>query len=105
VSPAAFPGGCFFASALAEVDMQPGPVRDRLVGVLSEWLERLEAAVRKAQAEGSIDSAEDPAQLAFEVEAALLLANTQFVVGRTREPIERVGRAVDRRIRAAASAA
>src|SRR5947208_17079728 len=26
-----FPGGCFFASALGEVDMQPGSVRDRLV--------------------------------------------------------------------------
>src|SRR5689334_23789123 len=25
-----FPGGCFFASVLAEVDMHPGPVRDRL---------------------------------------------------------------------------
>src|SRR5947209_11539480 len=26
-----FPGGCFFASVLAEVDMQPGPVRERVV--------------------------------------------------------------------------
>src|SRR5436305_8468489 len=25
-----FPGGCFFASVLAEVDMHPGAVRDRL---------------------------------------------------------------------------
>src|SRR5262245_11419250 len=25
-----FPGGCFFASVLAEMDTQPGPVRDRL---------------------------------------------------------------------------
>src|SRR5689334_4465012 len=39
-----FPGGCFFASTLAEVDMQPGPVRDRLVAFLTDWLGRLEAA-------------------------------------------------------------
>src|SRR3954468_7896575 len=26
-----FPGGCFFASVLAEVDMHPGPVRERVV--------------------------------------------------------------------------
>src|SRR5437764_14121863 len=31
-----FPGGCFFASVLAEVDMQPGPVRDRLVSFLGD---------------------------------------------------------------------
>src|ERR687883_404982 len=40
-----FPGGCFFASVLAEVDMQPGPVRDRLVAFLADWMDRLEAAV------------------------------------------------------------
>src|SRR5205809_2198617 len=33
-----FPGGCFFASTLAEMDMRPGPVRDRLVTFLGDWL-------------------------------------------------------------------
>jgi AcrR family transcriptional regulator len=98
-----FPGGCFFASVLAEVDMHPGPVRDRLVAFLTDWLGRLETAVREAQAEGAIDSAEDAGQLAFEVEAALLLANAQFVVARTPEPIERARRAIDRRLASAAS--
>ncbi len=96
-----FPGGCFFASALAEVDMQPGPVRDRLVGFFDEWLRRLETAVRDAQADGAIDRAEDAGQLAFEIEAALLLANVQFVVARTPEPIERARRAIERRLAAA----
>src|SRR5437762_1890992 len=36
-----FPGGCFFASVLAEVDMRPGPVRDRLVSFLGDWLGQL----------------------------------------------------------------
>ena len=93
-----YPGGCFFASVLAEVDMQPGPVRDRLVGFLGDWLGRLESAVRDAQAEGAIDASEDPGQLAFEVEAALLLANAQYVVARSRQPIERARRAIDRRL-------
>src|SRR4051812_9406197 len=61
-----FPGGCFFASVLAEVDMHPGPVRDRLVQFLGDWLGRLETAIRDAQAEGAIAAGEDPAQLAFE---------------------------------------
>jgi AcrR family transcriptional regulator len=91
-----FPGGCFFASVLAEVDMRPGPVRDRLIAFLGEWLSGLESAVRGAQAEGAIDASEDPQQLAFEVEAALLLANAQFVVSRSPEPIERARRAIER---------
>jgi len=96
-----FPGGCFFASVLAEVDTQPGAVRDRLVRFLDEWLGRLETAVRDAQADGAIDPAEDPAQITFEIEAALLLANAQYIVSRTPEPIERARRAVDRCLTAA----
>ncbi len=98
-----FPGGCFFASVLAEVDMAPGPLRDRLVAFLAGWLGQLEAAVRQAQAEGAIDPGEDAAQLAFEIDAFLLFANAQFVVARTPEPLERARRAVERRLAAAAS--
>jgi hypothetical protein len=93
-----FPGGCFFASVLAEVDMQPGPVRDRLVVFLGDWMGRLESAIRDAQAEGGVDPDEDPGQLAFEIEAALFLANAQYIVVRTDEPIQRARRAIDRRL-------
>jgi AcrR family transcriptional regulator len=96
-----YPGGCFFASVLAEVDTQPGAVRDRLVRFLADWLGRLETAVRDAQADGAIDPDEDPAQISFEIEAALLLANAQYIVSRTPEPIERARRAIDRRLAAA----
>jgi AcrR family transcriptional regulator len=93
-----FPGGCFFASVLAEVDMRPGPVRDRLMTFLGDWLGQLETAVRDAQAEGAIDAAEDVEQLVFEVEALLLYANAQHVVSRSAEPIDRARRAIDRRL-------
>ena len=93
-----FPGGCFFASVLSEVDMRPGPVRDELGLFMSMWLGELESAVRDAQREGGIDRSEDPAQLVFEIEAAILLANFQYVVTRTSEPIERARRAVARRL-------
>src|SRR5215468_8753422 len=56
-----FPGGCFFASVLVEVSMQPGAVRDRLIRFLEDWLGRLEAAIRDAQREGDIAKSEDPA--------------------------------------------
>jgi AcrR family transcriptional regulator len=93
-----FPGGCFFASTLAEMGMRPGPVRDRLVAFLHDWLGHLESAIADAQREGAIDPGEDAAQLTFELEAALLLANAQFVVARTSEPIERARRAIAQRL-------
>jgi AcrR family transcriptional regulator len=93
-----FPGGCFFASVLSEVDMRPGPVRDQLTDFLGRWLGELESAVRDAQREGAVDPGEDPAQLVFEIEAAILLANAQYVVLRTSEPIARARRSVERRL-------
>lgn len=95
-----FPGGCFFASVLAEVDMRPGALRDRLVDFLGGWVAELEAAVRGAQAEGALDPGEDPEQVVFEIGALLLYANTRYVVSRDAEPIERARRAIERRLRA-----
>jgi AcrR family transcriptional regulator len=93
-----FPGGCFFASVLAEVDMRPGPVRDRLLAFLGEWLAQLEGLVRNAQDEGSLDPGEDAQQLVFELEALLLYANAQYVVSRAAEPLDRARRAIERRL-------
>jgi AcrR family transcriptional regulator len=100
-----FPGGCFFASVAAEMDTRPGPVRDLAVQIVEDWISRLEAAVRAAQAEGAIDATEDPEQLTFELDAYLLLANAQFVVSRQSTPIDRARRALARRLAAAAVAA
>ena len=96
-----FPGGCFFATVLVEVSMQPGAVRDRLMAFMGDWIGRLEAAIRDAQREGDIDKREDPGQLAFELESSLLLANTQFTVAQDSEPIKQARRAIERRLEAA----
>jgi AcrR family transcriptional regulator len=98
-----FPGGCFFATVLVEVSMQPGAVRDRLLAFLQDWLGRLESAIRDAQSEGTIDKGEDGGQLAFELEASLFLANTQFSVMQSAEPIERARRSIERRLKEAAA--
>ena len=98
-----FPGGCFFAVVTVEVSMQPGPVRDRMLDFLEQWLGRLEKAAKDGQREGEIAKAEDPAQLAFDLEASLLLANTQFSVTQDHEPIKRGRRAIDRRLKEAAA--
>ncbi len=56
------------------------------------------------QVEGAIETAEDAAHLTFEIEAALLLANAQYVVAQTPEPIERARRAIYHRLSWATSA-
>ncbi len=99
-----FPGGCFFASVAAEMDTHPGPVRDRAVGVAEAWVGLLGVAVRDAQSEGAIDLAEDADQLAFEIDAYLLLANAQFVISGMPAPIGRARLAIERRLTAAAPA-
>jgi AcrR family transcriptional regulator len=96
-----FPGGCFFASVAAEMDTRSGPVRDVAVQLTEDWLRQLEAAVRDAQAEGAIDPSEDAAQLAFELDSYLLLANAQFVASQDSRPIERARRALAHRLSAA----
>ncbi|GIJ51705.1 TetR family transcriptional regulator [Virgisporangium aliadipatigenens] len=55
------PGGCFFTNAQFEFDMRPGPVRDRLIRVLEEWLLFLERLAAAAPLKPDVE----PRQLAF----------------------------------------
>ena len=98
VEVAVFPGGCFFASASAELDARAGPVRELTLGVVSDWTESLEGAVRDAQREGLIARDVDAAQLVFELDAYLMLANAQFVASGSKEPLERARRAIAERL-------
>jgi AcrR family transcriptional regulator len=98
-----YPGGCFFASVAAEMDTRPGPVRDLAVQLTDEWLGQLELAVRDAQAEGALEAAEDPEQLAFELDAYMLMANALFVLRGDPKQLDRARRALERRLEAAAT--
>ena len=100
-----FPGGCFFASAAAEIDTRPGLARERVTGAVTDWLDLLEQQIRDAQKEGQLDAAEDATQLAFEVQALLLLANSQFVIsGGDASPLDRARRGIERRLELAGAA-
>ena len=70
-----FPGGCFFAHLLAEYDAQAGPVRDQLQEDQRGWLGLLEGSIVTAQQHGELDPDVEPLQLAFELTAAVELAN------------------------------
>jgi AcrR family transcriptional regulator len=97
-----FPGGCFFASVTAEVDTHPGPVRDQAIAFALQWVGHLRQGTVDAQAQGAIDPGEDPDQLAFELDAYLLLANANFVASGDPGSLERGRRAVERRLALAA---
>jgi len=93
-----FPGSCFFASTAAEFDTHPGRVRDRIAAVQQDWTDRLRGLIQEAQAAGSVDAEEDPAQLAFEVYAFLLLGNAAFVLDEDPAHLRRARAAITSRL-------
>jgi AcrR family transcriptional regulator len=100
-----FPGGCFFASAAAEMDTRPGRVRDRVVAFQQEWSELVEAAFRTARERGELDPSADPAQLAFEVNALLAEANGVYLLSGERRAFDMARRGIADRLERAAAAA
>lgn len=93
-----FPGGCFFSAAAAEVGTRRGRVRDAVATQQREWLELLERLAREAQEAGELDPGEDPAQLAFELNALLVAANTAFLLQGDRDSLDRTHAAIARRL-------
>ncbi len=94
VERAVFPGGCFFASLLAEMDARSGPIHDLALAGERAWQEGLADETRKAQRQGEIAADLDPSQLAFELQACLELSNYHFVLFGDRHVIDRGRKAV-----------
>ena len=93
-----FPGGCFFISAMSELDTHPGPLRDAATAFTRRWLELLAAEVVAGQAAGELDPAADPAQVVFELNAFMVAGNIQFVASGEPAALESVRRAASRLI-------
>lgn len=75
-----FPGGCFFAGMLAEFDAQAGELHAEVAADQHEWLELVKSIIHEAQRRGELAADTDPAQLAFDVTAALEHANYYSVL-------------------------
>lgn len=94
-----FPGGCFFASAMAEFDCKPSStVRDQIADCQDQWMQTLERAAQKAKGQNELRANSDLQQLAFELEAILLSANWYFHLYRDSTYVERARRAVRARL-------
>jgi AcrR family transcriptional regulator len=91
-----FPGGCFFAALLAEMDATAGPVHDKVVEIERQWVRDFEGYVVAAQKRGEIRADIEAGQLVFELYACMELANYHFVIFRDPAALERGRRAVAR---------
>jgi len=98
-----FPGGCFFVVAMAEVGARPGPVRAAVAAQQRQWLDLLERLAGEAQALGELPAELDPAQLAFELEALLVAANSLFLLFDDQAVFERAWSGIKHRLGATAA--
>ena len=98
-----FPGGCFFASAAAELDTRPGRVRDRVVANLRNWSTLIGEALAEARDRGEIETSADRDQLVFEINAMLAEANGLYVLDGDSRYIAMARRAVADRLERAAA--
>jgi AcrR family transcriptional regulator len=98
---AVFPGGCFFAAAMAEFDARPGPVRDLVAEAQRQWLDVLEHTAGEAIERGELNAGIDPAQLGYELESAMLSANWYYHLYSDPEFFQRARRAVQTSLEAA----
>jgi AcrR family transcriptional regulator len=70
-----FPGGCFFATVLAQLAAHPGRARDRVLEVQQRWLRQFTEALGQARDSGELSRETDIDQLVFEVTAMMVRAN------------------------------
>jgi AcrR family transcriptional regulator len=75
-----FPGGCFFVATALEMGTRPGPVKDRVAAIQSNFIAQLRAFAITAVDQRELPAGEDPDQLAFELHAILLGADTNYVL-------------------------
>ena len=74
-----FPGGCFFISAASELEAKTGPVRDYVKKAFEELVQVFADSIERAQELGELDPEADSAQILFELDSLLLMANISLV--------------------------
>jgi AcrR family transcriptional regulator len=100
-----FSGGCFFSNAHHEYDSRPGPIRDAIAAQKRRWTGAIVAHVRSAQKRGQIRDDVEPEQLAFELDAAGVLANSLWQLSRDERAFDRARTAIRGRLEATATGA
>jgi AcrR family transcriptional regulator len=90
-----FSGGCFFASASSEFDTRDGEVRDRIAEHHAAWMRLLTDLIDDAFEAGQLNSrGKEAAQLAFELNSLLHLANDSYVLHKDPEQLNYARRGI-----------
>jgi AcrR family transcriptional regulator len=97
----ALEGGCIFVAAAAELDDQPGVLRDALVKNERDWLEFIATVAGTAVAEGEFRQDLDVDQFAFEVHGVMLAHNHASRLLRDPEAARRTRQAFESLLEAA----
>ena len=100
-----FRGGCFFSNAHHEFDSRSGPVHDRIAAQKRRWMDAIVGHVRSAQRRGQLRGDVDPEQLAFELDAAGVLANLLWQLNDDERAFDRAATAIRDRLYASATPA
>lgn len=98
-----FRGGCFFSNVQHEFDSRQGPVHDRIAEQKQRWIDALKAHVRSAQKRGQLRREIEPDQLAFELDAMGVLANSRWQLNHDPHAFQRANTAVHSRLYDAAT--
>ena len=90
------PGGCFLTAAASEWDGRGGPVADATRAAWARWLRVLAGEARSAIDAGELAAGEDPAQIAFELNAIAMGLNNARQLHGDPAALEHARRAVQR---------
>src|SRR5256714_9505812 len=74
-----FPGGCFFVSAVSELDTHPGPLRDGAMAFSQRWLALLADEIAAGEAARGLDPPAAPPPIALQLNAFMVLPHMQVV--------------------------
>lgn len=100
-----FPGGCFFASTMAEFDARPGRVRDAIAASQRDWRDFLERCLREAVERGELDPSADVPQIAFELDAVTRMGASHALLHDDPSYYDRAAGAADTRLAAVTTTA
>lgn len=100
-----FPGGCFMASAALEMGTRPGPVKERIAGFQTAFVDLIRGFAETAVKQGELPADEDPGQLAFELNGLILVTDTSFVLHDDPAVLDLARQIVRRRLGAGTGAA
>jgi AcrR family transcriptional regulator len=86
------PGGCFMTTAAVEFDARPGEVHDQTASAISAWLELLEREVTRGVERGELSAKDQPADVAFALNAIASAASWGYHLTGDRTAFERARR-------------